>query len=331
MSRTRRWSTPRSSTVRVTRSTRIASIWSYRPRTATIDFDTGQRSRPRPSRRRRGHQSARGCRPCSTTRRSSIPIPGGRNVADEEDEEASASSDEEPAARDRGPRPKRARRSPRRAEDEACGRSARSRYNGEELKEGSEALEKALAELKEMASGKDGGFLDERARGELERAIQRLQALVQRGPAEAESREGRRRGAGGRPQPPPRRPGAGRPNPDATEGQPRGQGAAGRDREAEGGSRRAAESLDGGPHAACEGDAGNGRSRTGSRTPWPQPNASSSDVRPGQGRAALAEAGEDDEDHPRPDQDRRFAELEERLEKLQDEVKSLKKDAPERK
>ena len=34
---------------------------------------------------------------------------------------------------------------------------------------------------------------------------------------------------------------------------------------------------------------------------------------------------------PRPDQDRRIAELEERLEKLQDEVKSLKKDAPEKK
>ena len=34
---------------------------------------------------------------------------------------------------------------------------------------------------------------------------------------------------------------------------------------------------------------------------------------------------------PRPDQDKRIAELEERLEKLQDEVKSLKKDAPERK
>jgi len=33
---------------------------------------------------------------------------------------------------------------------------------------------------------------------------------------------------------------------------------------------------------------------------------------------------------PRPDQEKRFAELEERLEKLQDEVKSLKKDAPSR-
>jgi len=31
---------------------------------------------------------------------------------------------------------------------------------------------------------------------------------------------------------------------------------------------------------------------------------------------------------PRPDQDKRFAELEERLEKLQDEIKTLKKDAP---
>ena len=31
---------------------------------------------------------------------------------------------------------------------------------------------------------------------------------------------------------------------------------------------------------------------------------------------------------PRPDQDKRIAELEERLEKLQDEVKSLKKERP---
>ena len=71
-----------------------------------------------------------------------------------------------------------------------------------------------------MASRKEGGVLDLRARGELDRAIQRLQSLIQRGPAEAESREGRRRGDGERPQPPPRRPGIVGPHPDAPKDSP---------------------------------------------------------------------------------------------------------------
>ena len=86
-----------------------------------------------------------------------IPIPGDRNVADGEDEEASVSAAEEPAARDRGPRPKRGgdRRDAPKTKDKRDVRTFR--YNGEELKERSEALEKALAELREVASRKEGG------------------------------------------------------------------------------------------------------------------------------------------------------------------------------
>ncbi len=278
-----------------------------------------------------------------------IPIPGDQSVADEEDEETSASAAEEPAARDRGSRPKRDgdRRDAPKTKDK---REVRTfRFNGEELKEGSEALEKALAELRELASRKEGGIHDERARGEIERAIQRLQAMVQRGPAEAESPEFRTRGGVERPQPPPRRPDAGkRPEPDAAK-----DSAEAKERRAEVAKLReevaerqkalmeahmrlakAMRQLGGDGPLAREERFEFRFSRPGQGPPA-QEKMMKIPQRPfGPDGRPVGPPGLQEKTIriiPRPDQDRRIAELEERLEKLQDEVKTLKKDAPEKK
>jgi len=244
-----------------------------------------------------------------------------------DDKETPAVAPEEPVARDPDPQPEPQRDRPDAPKPR---REVRTfRYNGEELKERSEALERALIELREVASRKEGGVHDERARAELERTIDRLQALVRREPPEVESREGVKRAPGGRPQPSPRRPDAGkRPQPDAAKDSPeakerRAEVAKLREEVAE--RQKALMEAQMRLSKAMRQMAGAGM--------FPEPPGRNERFefrfpRPGQGPP---EPEKMFRMIPRPDQDRRIAELEERLEKLQDEVKSLKKDAPERK
>jgi beta-lactamase regulating signal transducer with metallopeptidase domain len=263
-----------------------------------------------------------------------IPIFPALAAGDEDelddDEEDAASS---PAAKERG------RRDPGPREKGEGDRPATKRATRKEVRvyrfdrEGGEqtiaALEKMLAELKAMESRKPGGLSDERAREQLKQAIERLQSLVERRRAEP----GPDRGPGER-----ARPEAERPQPRKPEAGP-GPRSEGAKESAEAAEQRAEiarlkEEVAARQKALMEAQRrlAEALRRQGRPGPMPGPMARGERFEfrfgGGPGERPPFEQEKSIRIVPRPDQDKRIAELEERLEKLQDEVKSLKKDAP---
>jgi hypothetical protein len=230
---------------------------------------------------------------------------------DEDDDESS------PAAKDPGPRGKGAGDRP------ATKRAERKEVRVYRLdKEGAErsiaALEKMLAELKELAA-RSAELSDRPAQERLEQAIDRLKEVLQKQRTEVAARPEAER-------PKPRRPETG-PGPKS-EGAKEGAEAAEQRAEI---ARLKAEVAER-QKALMEAQRrlAEAMRRQGRPGPMPGPMARGErfEFRFGAPGARPFEQEQSTRIVPRSDQDRRIAELEERLGKLQDEVKSLKKEAP---
>jgi hypothetical protein len=255
-----------------------------------------------------------------------IPFFTSQITADDKNERvvvalADDDDDDDPEPRERGPRAKR-------DGDEPAAKKERRevrvfRFDSEGGEKSVEALEKTLAELKELAARRAASALDEKGREELERAIGRLREMVekQRSAADAAKREKQ-----GTEKPKARKPETG----------PRGK-AEGAQESAEARERRAEiERLRAEVAARHKAwmeaqkrltDAIRRNASAGAAA-GPMARTERFELRFGRPGQGPPEQEQSNRIAPRPNQDRRIAELEERLEKLVDEVRSLKKEAP---
>jgi hypothetical protein len=247
-----------------------------------------------------------------------LPIYGlalitGDDEDEDEDKPPAAKRDER---RDPGPRVKDDSEREREQEKPAQKKSRREartfRFEGGPSEETIAALQKMLDELKEMSS-RTGSLLDERGRKELERAISELKALVQRRLAEPAPGERRKPETGPRD------------NPEAAKERAKDKAEA-EERRAEVARLRAEVAEHQKALMAAQKRLAEAMRRQGlaGGPPGPMPFP-----RPERFEFHFGGPGEQEKSIkivPRADQDRRIAELEERLQKLQDEVKAMRKD-----
>jgi hypothetical protein len=233
----------------------------------------------------------------------------GADDDDDEDEEASSPAAKDPARREKSDGDKPGA-TPKRKDVRVY------RLDGEGGEQSIQALEKMLAELKELAARKPGGPLDERAREQVERAIDRLKSLLEKRRAEPAPAKARKPETGPRAKSEVAKESAEAAEQRAEIARLKAEVAErhkawmeAQRRLTEAIRRQASAGAGSGPMARAE---QRFEFRFGGPGAGPREQAQEKSIRI----------------VPRADQDKRIAELEERLEKLQNEVKSLRKDAP---
>jgi hypothetical protein len=231
---------------------------------------------------------------------------------DDEDAASSSAAKDPKARRDPGPREESEGDKP------ATKRESKEvrifRFDGEGGEKSIEALEKTLAELKELAARK-AAVSDKRAHEEIERAIDRLQVLVQKRRAEPAAAENRK-------------PGADRPRARKPENVKEGPEAEERRAEIARLKAEVAERHKAWMEAQKRLADAMRRLALAGAVPGPMARSERFEFRVDRQGAGPLEQEKSIRIVPRADQEKRIAELEERLEKLLNEVKSLKKETP---
>jgi beta-lactamase regulating signal transducer with metallopeptidase domain len=261
---------------------------------------------------------------------------GSTAVAEAEDDDEvktkPAAAPEKPGARDPSPRREGEgeREEPKAEAPEVKPEPRPSRIEREEGKEASEALESMVARIKELADVMAREPFSSQTRAELDRAVRQLEGLARRSQGRVKEARGDVKREGKEAKPAPRKPEAAKEGPEAEKrraeiAQLKAEVAAHQKALSEAMMR-----LSRAMRQDVEERVGRAPMARGERFEFRfgRPGGPPGPVfgKPGEGGGLAGPEPMMRPILPRPDQERRIAELEERLEKLQNEVKGLKKE-----